>query len=342
MTIKIPTTRPFNLEHARAGAPVAFGNAEAAEILKWDLPGGYPILALRGDLKRVERIGANGMCSDQLIGENLVMVPLGQTADDTPVFVGDRLEQRDRHNEAWILRDAQPMDRDFATSRWPAPAKDYPVTTMRHDEMFDIYCNDLRGRGYIPIGAESHGLEAVTNAGLRHAIEAGQVMLPGGAMRDEDILSKLKEHADKADIHPSKRMQLIVLETVKGLLVTEPEVDQLKANLARAVSALRRAGFVDNGGEEWKPPIFAGHEAMIGFVNIGSAYGTKVVMEYLKARLDEPVAARSARDMAVAEAVRNACREAIGADQHSTIKRSYAHKVISSLSLVHIICKVPA
>lgn len=55
-----------------------------------------------------------------------------------------------------------------------------------------------------------------------------------------------------------------------------------------------------------KHALFGGHEAFIGFVEIGVAYGSKKVVDHLNDRLDEADKRRAARDMAIAEAVKSA------------------------------------
>jgi hypothetical protein len=101
------------------------------------------------------------------------MLPLGEI-DGKPVFAGDKIE--DIGPDGCTAGIAHPANRDFTSSRWPAPAKVYPVTQMLHMRMFDVYSVELRSRGFSTVSADSHGLAAVANAALRHAVDGDQVI----------------------------------------------------------------------------------------------------------------------------------------------------------------------
>jgi hypothetical protein len=175
-------TKPFNLEHAKAGAPISYEDGTPAKIIAWDRPIEVSIVSLRGDLQHVTEHYKSGGCF-QRAAPNLVMLPLG-FIDGKPVFVGDELEQR--MAAGWVPEVAQPRWATFPANwtsefRWPAPAPVYPETLISHVALFREYEMSLRNRGYAEISADSHGLAAVANTALRNAIDAGQVALPGAA-----------------------------------------------------------------------------------------------------------------------------------------------------------------
>lgn len=164
-------THPFCAEHARAGAPYSCRNGEEATVLKWDCrDDSFPLVGIFGNTDKSTEWGGDGIYNGSRNPEyDLVMLPLGKI-DGKPVFVGDRLEQRDRHNETWIVRDAQPTDRDFTTSRWLAPAKVYPQTTMTNNQLYEAFIPKIDGLW------NSATANNIANAALRHACDAGQVV----------------------------------------------------------------------------------------------------------------------------------------------------------------------
>jgi hypothetical protein len=157
-------TKPFNLEHAKAGAPYACRIGREATILKWDgRDSDYPLIGVRDSDDTPGAWKANGawLQSESECDTDLVMTPLGYI-DGKPVFVGDEFL-----NESGALLVAKPHHRTFSKGRWPAPAKQYPVTEMTMDELRSIWAGEPR---------VDDGLTAIANAALRHAIDNGQVL----------------------------------------------------------------------------------------------------------------------------------------------------------------------
>lgn len=163
-------SKPFNLEHAKAGAPFCGGHGEAVRILIWDRKNPkYPIIAIEedGDQEAVAfRADGKATHGCGAIVQELVMLPLG-VIDGKPVFVGDEVEYetfvgwgRDSVSAEW---------REFGKCRWPAPAKAYPTHTGDLDALRNEY-NSILG------STVNGALERVANAALRHAIDAGQVV----------------------------------------------------------------------------------------------------------------------------------------------------------------------
>lgn len=166
----LKATKPFNLEHARAGAPIACANGMEATILKWNSRrDGHPLLGVFGDrdLSMVWRADGSNEGNRDI---DLVMTPLGWI-DGKPVFVGDELQFHDR--TAGVKPAAPGLDLTFW--RWPEPEKQYPVTMMTRDELFAV--SQAAARKSSPFA--DHGSvvhTAVANAALRHAIDNGQVI----------------------------------------------------------------------------------------------------------------------------------------------------------------------
>lgn len=163
-------TRPFSLNDAKAGAPVVCRNGDEATILKFDLRNTkYPLFGLYGPTDEVRTWNNKGEFIDdkQEHHIDIFMAPLG-FIDGKPVFVGDAIE--DGGAGDWTPGVAHPANRIFTNCRWPAPKREYPETLMRKEELHSIYvsCEDNHLQTYI----------AVANSVLRHAIDAGQVLLP--------------------------------------------------------------------------------------------------------------------------------------------------------------------
>ena len=186
-------SKPFDLAAARAGAPFCCRDGRTAEILKWDgRRPGEPLIGFQSDSDIPASWAEDGAYETGHEGDiDLVMLPLG-LIDGKPMFAGDEIEAMSVTGSHWISITVRPGDRPLGGRfRWPAPAKAYPVTTMRHEDMFSIYSADLRGRGYTSVGAETHGLEAVANAALRHAIDSAQVITAEQAGEEARGLAKV-------------------------------------------------------------------------------------------------------------------------------------------------------
>jgi hypothetical protein len=173
-------TKPFNLEHAKAGAPYACRNGSPATILKWDAKGSEFTL-----IGFVDRDGVGNDIPESWMAEgfvratrerrnhDLVMLPLGEI-DGKPVFVGDEVETN-AFGDGWKRVTVCPSDNGFFTCRWPAPAKQYPVTALSGDELVKIY-NDVND-------TSEAGLVRTVNEALRHAIDNGQVIAASPAIQ---------------------------------------------------------------------------------------------------------------------------------------------------------------
>jgi hypothetical protein len=159
-------TKPFNLEHAKAGAPYACISGSTAVILKWDAVNEkFPLIGYVTEYNSdyIESWGADGIADfASAQGRDLVMTPLGHI-DGKPVFVGDKVV-----NQHGVECSVVAHDRGFSDCRWPAPAKQYPVTKI---SAFDLHVEYVKA-----LGGVDEGHAAVANAALRHAIDNGQVV----------------------------------------------------------------------------------------------------------------------------------------------------------------------
>lgn len=94
-TFKPEDCRPFNYEHAKAGAPVCQRNGEAVDIFKWDVRSLQPIHGIvKGNEDLNDRARSwcmDGSWSGDIRGSNsLIMKPLGYV-EGRPVHVGDEI-----------------------------------------------------------------------------------------------------------------------------------------------------------------------------------------------------------------------------------------------------------
>lgn len=161
-------SRPFDLEAARAGAPYSQSDGDAAEILKWDMKGKYPLMGCGVRRNASDEVAvrwyANGTVEIGFDSEfNLVMLPLG-LIDGKPAFVGDTVQSK--YGDECIA--SIEMEFDSGHWRWPAPAKMYPETKMCFEQMCEAGSMSL-------ISTNAIGIRQLANAVLRHAIDAGQV-----------------------------------------------------------------------------------------------------------------------------------------------------------------------
>ena len=168
-------SKPFDLAHAKAGAKVCCRDGVEANVSKWDrrVPK-YVIGGYVGPNDAPAQWKACGRFSDSKFDNfDLVMPPLGYTDDGKPVWTGDMLlapGQRAPHSVA-------PTHRTFVGCTWPAPAKVYP------DSQIDWanYADAVRKAGSESISIGS--AIAIANTAIRHAIDAGQVILPEDTKR---------------------------------------------------------------------------------------------------------------------------------------------------------------
>lgn len=166
--------RPFDAAAACRGAPFCCTNGWRAEVLKYAANGLFGTITKPSGEEYPASWTIAGESDSGVISKDkdLAMLPLGRI-EGKPVFVGDRL--LDGKGAEFTVTAGQVFG-PGCLCKWAPPAKVYPETTMRHEDMFDVYAFHLRSRGYTSVGADSNGLAAVANAALRHAVDAGQVV----------------------------------------------------------------------------------------------------------------------------------------------------------------------
>jgi hypothetical protein len=256
-------TRPFNLEHAKAGAPYCCRDGREATVFKWDCRHDEKRLAgIAGPLDVIAAWHASGRFGDQ---ENettydLVMTPLGMV-DGKPVFVGDEL----------ILDGAKVRACPCNTSpeieccTWPAPAPVYPETRMSYDEIWEeirkaVPCQFSIGvsNAGAPYGPKDVAL-SIANAALRHAIDAGQVVETGPAqpfLRPYDPYTGRRRNWIDIDCDPMGVLIRHPDEPLYADAPTKEAYDQCSRALGNAERLLESLGW-RSSGEVWISPDIA-------------------------------------------------------------------------------------
>lgn len=260
-------TRPFNAEHARAGAPYATRGGLDATILKWDgRSKESPLIGVYGPNDASNDWGFDGF--SHAVGHtkndyDLVMTPLGMI-DGKPVFVGDTIKSTD------CMPTPAAVGMNFgngSTWRWPAPAPVYPETKMT-DEELQIAFNGNRFSGLFPPPFDWCA-RFLANAALRHAIDAGQLVEPGdpvaglrpfnpytGRRRDQrdidsDPMGILIHHKDESLASgviprwtPEKAVENLRVQLSEGEFQIHQESDAFRLRTARDTAiaeAVRRS-----------------------------------------------------------------------------------------------------
>ena len=186
-------SRAFNLEHAKAGAPFSGDHGEIVQVLKWDRKHPtHPIIAIEvdGDQEAVAfRADGTTDHGNPAIVQRIVMLPLG-FIDGKPAFVGDELIFISSGRTTFV----EPDDKCLSHCRWPISKLDYPTTQMKLED-FDAALSKSGSHECISARAAC----AIANAALRHAIDAGQVVLPDSAPSDK-LLMKMAETVKNAAI----------------------------------------------------------------------------------------------------------------------------------------------
>lgn len=164
-------TRPFNMEHAKAGAPYACRDGREATVLKWEGRNKrYPLIGVFGANDSPTIWTGKGMFDAANIDTNLdlVMTPLGHI-DGRPVFMGDSVISE----EGKLVEVVNPGFPRWDKCRWP---KQYPETTMTRSELLETARQAAaQSSPFAEHTAVVH--RAIANAALRHAIDSGQVVV---------------------------------------------------------------------------------------------------------------------------------------------------------------------
>lgn len=206
--------KPFNLEHAKAGAPVALEDGTEATIIKFDGRNeACPLVVLVGPNDRPHLASIKGYVSFGPMNnrKQLVMRPVG-TLQGREVYHGDELLHITPGNGNIVnvtINASQPYmdftDGVFTERYWSWPAA-YPVTRMSHKEGCAAY-DDVEH-------LESRVL-SVANAAIRHGIDNGYLL--DAASEHGRILAEIanglgwtKDYAH-ADIPAAVRMREVAI-----------------------------------------------------------------------------------------------------------------------------------
>jgi chromosome segregation ATPase len=198
MSYDVTHTRPFNAEHAKAGAPVCTRGGAAAQILA-NLGGGangYPVVGvyvLNGRVSTAEwtkdgHFHKRGKISNV----DLFMSPLG-FVDGRPVFVGDMLCNADG-----VMHEVEADDRYFDGMRWPQPAAtEEPAKAVYPEFVGDISILET-AYSYVPDNNPHWGvvLRRVANAAIRHAIDSQQVVVVGSGWLSPSQAAAMRDESD--------------------------------------------------------------------------------------------------------------------------------------------------
>lgn len=166
-------TKPFNFDHAKAGAPYGTKTGAAVEIVKWDMHrNGGPILAIVGEHQEIVAYRRDGISAS---AADLVMLPVA-IVGGKPAFVGDQLQYRSNGE----IREVAPKDaagwfKDEVWT-WPKPPKEYPKTRMSQEEIIKMLESE---KGDCMTISDSNlfrqWTEIVANGAIARAIEDGDV-----------------------------------------------------------------------------------------------------------------------------------------------------------------------
>lgn len=213
--MKTEFTRPFDLDHAIAGAPIATVDRGPARFVAYadeadrsccvivlDMKG---VVGTRRKSGRVNEFGATDNPFD------LVMTPLG-LIDGKPVFVGDIVKSPDCKQ---VEADHRMNFGEGSTWQWPAPERMYPETQMTDAEL----CTSVPTMHKInqsPSACEQFildGFRSLANAALRHAIDAKQVITTDEHL---DALMALGQNMKGVEIKRHAARDMAIAEAVRN------------------------------------------------------------------------------------------------------------------------------
>lgn len=182
-------SRPFNMEHAKAGAPYCCRDGRTAQVLKWDRNvSDFPLLGVIGksdDPRTWEINGSTIYCNHGAEYDcDLVMLPVG-ICQSKPVFMGDELVTRFGYK---FVVEAKNIGDLCEENTWPEPVPSYPVTRMQLKD-FDIAIITSGSKECVDARAAC----AIANAAIASALIDGDVVLPGAAPSDDLLMKVAKE-----------------------------------------------------------------------------------------------------------------------------------------------------
>lgn len=331
--------RPFNKEHAMAGAPFCCANGrKITRTVLWDNPGRSPILACVGYFNEPffwRDTGSRlGYCTDPL---DLVMLPLG-FIDGKPVFWSDEIEHKDGTLVAGHVGEFHGMENYRWPSKkskffaeWPHPKSDITAKCVEKETF------EASGVGLVVTAGDSMMTDAmcqiIGSVAIRRAIEKGQVVLPPDDVVDAEFNPNDNDPAEAAFWSFDARKKGYA--EWKGRPQSERDAFKAECRIGIA-SAVRKA--IESGIV--KPGV---RDCAIDIGKIGTAYGSKEVIDYLRVWLLSPAKDLAQHDMEIAEAVRIAAfRAGVTTLNYSneTMEVRTVRSAILSLDLKQIIAAV--
>lgn len=177
-------TRPFNLEDAKAGAPIGCANGAGAEVLRYLDNKLIGIQTSHTGTQFASEWKVDGAYCEpgHFNSLDLVMLPLG-VIDGKPVFVGDLILGDSRGSQPEIVSAFVGMTFPAGNAwTWPEPAKVYPETQIGY--LAFIAAASSGGCTHIADALETaKGTEksyrlyrVIANAAIRNAVDTGQLV----------------------------------------------------------------------------------------------------------------------------------------------------------------------
>lgn len=155
-------TKPFDINQARAGAPVGCKTERnTIEIFKYTERSIFGSIRYGNEEEVVTSWDINGK-NDPCLKSDLVMLPLGY-CEGKPVFAGDEMFDTDHQTKVR----AGPLERDFLFCTWPKPEPKYPETRMSGAQLLDDWMNNQAG--------DEESFVFVVNSAIKRAIQDGDV-----------------------------------------------------------------------------------------------------------------------------------------------------------------------
>lgn len=199
--------RPFNIKHAKAGAPYGLVGGAPVTILKWDARyPNRPLLGVYGNNDQAigwDQFGRGGFGSDN----ELVMLPLGM-CEGKPVFVGDKLIDK-----TWVAGDPEftveaGISYEWMRCTWPRPKPQYPETRITADDICKLGSTL----------AESNYGECIklANASIAKALENGDVVLPSMLEKLADAIAEDCDLRMRSSIYTPINLAAIIKRVKEG------------------------------------------------------------------------------------------------------------------------------
>lgn len=225
-------TRPYNQEHARAGAQVRLqlDPRYKVEHLAWSDRKAVGIVRSPTEIFAGEWYANTGHAIDPMLrpGWDLVMAPLA-IVQARPVFVGDELALP--NGELFIVSPQLLAQYDPGWT-WPKPKAKWPTTSLTPDELSKI--DDVTAMKEMPVGG---AYVYLANAIIAHECEAGNLVPKARFDEESRKLGAAERALEEAgfrcrdgkwapEVVAGERPQWVSYSTVKRIAVDAAQVGQ--------------------------------------------------------------------------------------------------------------------